>query len=187
MNVLCLGSFVSLFCNRAGGVATFNFPQLSIKTLKIKKKTLVCLVLLTRYTNISGSGCVKDTVKLEGCAGRHRQNDRQESCFLKQACVYREMEYPTFPERLSLTFVPVCLYRCCNRGFPPPTPHPRIPVVCNVLLWNDIYFLVFYFSPSVTVSVCMLLSHYAPKWLWSCNYLLDCGRGDLATNKIQWF
>lgn len=116
MNVLCLGSFVSVFCNRADGVATSKFLQMPIEILKMKKETSVWCCSADPPTS-PGSGCAGDTVKLEGHAGRHRQKDRQDSCFLKQACVHREMEYPTFPEGLSLTFVPVCLYRCCNRGF----------------------------------------------------------------------
>lgn len=63
-----------------------------------------------------------------------------------------------------------------------------LPVVCIVLIWNDmIYifkfvFLFSIFSLPVTVSLYVTVSLCTPKRLQSCNCLPDCGRG-LGTNK----
>lgn len=116
-------------------------------------------------------GCAGDMVKLEGHAGRHRQ----ESCFLKQVCVYREIQYPTFPECLSLTFVPVCLYWCCNRGFSP----QRITcgVHCSFMKWyrNIFKFSVFFpFCDSISVCGCLTMHPNGFDLVTAC---LTVGRG----------
>lgn len=138
-------------------------------------------VCLTLYQDPPGEG-VQETwwSRRAMQADTDGKTDRRAASWNK--CVYTGKSNILHFQNASLLLS--SLYACIDVAtvaFPP----SGLPVVCIVLLWNDkeifLSFLFFFpFCDSISVCGC----HYAPKWLWPCNCLLDCGGGGLATNKI---
>lgn len=107
MNVLCLGSFVSVFCNRADGVATSKFLQLPIKTLKKKTKP-VCLVLLSRYTNMDWFRVCRRHGETGGPC-RQTQTERQTGELLPETCLCIQGNGISHISRTPLSYFCPCM------------------------------------------------------------------------------